>query len=1219
MKILKIELQNINSLKSETPIVIDFENQIFQDVGLYAITGSTGAGKTTILDAITIALYHNVPRFNKSNIRLGLENVISYGAHEALSRVLFTNNGKRYEAHWSMRIASKTGKKLGKPREEVRLKDLSNELILAEKKTEFKLEIEKICQLNYNQFLRSAMLAQGEFAAFLSANAKDKGTLLEQITGEEIYKKIGESINDRIRDERAKYLKIKSKFNNEDLLSPEALEELKVEEKELNKELENLNFEIKASEKILAWYKSEALLNKTKEEIDLEFQRLELEKEQEKPILDSLEALEKAEPFLPMVEEFDRISAVIDEKQKRANTIQNELQSLQSKLSLAKDRKSASQEACNTLELDFQDWLPKLEQVGLLDTEIKHTSESILALESRNKNILSVLDKYNFTSENYGKEKDKLIKEKEELGQLLEEKKRIPEFEVSFSSWNTNLTLRTKHYSDSLSKEKTLQSKEQSLVNDLQSFDNSKMLLNEEEQGLEKLNSNLLELTQKLKTNDINDLLSEKEKLRFQQNTLKSSIKLSKDFLETKKLLTVLEKEKLEYKQKKELLVLELESGNKKLERANVALLDIEKILELESQILKFEEERLKLKKGAPCDLCGSVEHPYVEEYKKIELSETKAERDKRKKIVDELVEKRNLLENKQIEYKTKITNSAKNIEQLTLQFDKLQTEFRELSVEEDIVNIDNLELSYTKSDKGIIRLESKIEEARVYLQNKEKLSEEVQLVLRQINEGKIKISALEEKIKQAKVDIEETKTQINTINEQRFEIENELELSFGQYNMKLPEVSDTVSFLDRLSGAIKQYHNAVKRNTELEHAFQQIDLEIKNLQLQISEKRNESEELSIEKLDLTNSNSQRIQKRTTLLPLEITAEEHRTTLQSKLNQSKKENELSAENLQKIILRELGLSKELEGIGFEIKKEEESLRVQNTKLKGKIEASPFEDLQTLRDLFSDLENKESYVQRKKKLEEDKIRLLTLQQKFNKDWEELEADKTFDSDQEDALSLHKDLAFNKDEKLKKVGEIKQRFRLDLEIKERNSSVYAELVSQDAELNKWSRLLNLIGGSSHAFNTYVQRLTLQNLIALANFHLAKLNRRYSLVMNEKYKAGEELNFLLIDHFQTEEKRSVDTCSGGEKFLISLSLALGLSDLASKNVSIDSLFIDEGFGTLDNNTLEVVISTLETLQSQGKMIGIISHVENLKERIPTQIQVNKKSSGVSEVVFQ
>ncbi len=168
-----------------------------------------------------------------------------------------------------------------------------------------------------------------------------------------------------------------------------------------------------------------------------------------------------------------------------------------------------------------------------------------------------------------------------------------------------------------------------------------------------------------------------------------------------------------------------------------------------------------------------------------------------------------------------------------------------------------------------------------------------------------------------------------------------------------------------------------------------------------------------------------------------------------------------------------------------------------------------------------------------------------------------------------------------------------------------------------LKKWADLMALLGGSKHAFNTYVQRLTLQNLIHLANVHLFKLNKRYSLKMNKTYKQGEELNFVLIDHYQTSEARPVDTSSGGEKFLISLALALGLSDLASNNVHIGSLFIDEGFGTLDNNSLETVISTLETLQAQGKMIGVISHVENLKERIPTQIQVLKKSNGVSEVV--
>ena len=1216
MKILKIELQNINSLKSDSPIVIDFENSIFQDVGLYAITGSTGAGKTTILDAITIALYHSVPRFNKSNIRLGLENVISYGAYEAFSRVVFSNKGNRYEAHWSMRIASKTGKMLGKPREEIRLKDLSNEKILAEKKTEFKLEIEKICQLNYNQFLRSAMLAQGEFAAFLSANAKDKGTLLEQITGEEIYKKIGESINDRLREEKTKFLKIKSKTNDEDLLSDEAIELLKVEEEGLNITLGQLSLEIKSSEKILAWYKNESLLNQTKEDLETEFHRLDLEKEEAKPSLDCLELFEKAEPLVPLVQELDRIAVLVEKKKDRIKNIGFALQNHQKELSLVKAKKNTSQEECQKLEVDFKEWLPRLEKLSLLDTQIKHDSESILALENRHQKILSILNDYHQKAESHRIEKEKLEMDKKAVAQFLEEKKRIPEFEENFSSWNTNLTLREKYHADALSGNKNCQSKEQIRTADLLSFEKQKASLKEEELDLGKLNLNLIEITNKLKAYDLEEFLSEKENLQLEQNTFSNSIKLSKDFLETKKLLEQSEKEKQAEELSRKLISQEIEALEEKIEKANQSLSDIEKILDLEVQIHKYGEERLSLEKGEPCNLCGSKEHPYVEEYKEIKLSETKEERRKRKILVEELVEERNSLEKRQVENETKIKNTLSNSKHLSSQNQKLQMEFKNLLAEEEIENCSRLEQHYSALKQKVMRLEEKIKQSRAYQQNKKTLDETIKLALRHVNEGKVRISALGEKIKQSEADIQETKQELQTIEKQKQDIEKALESSFVKHQMKLPEIGTSKYFLQRLETAIKEYHVSIKRHADLEHLSNQIELEKKNLQTQVLEKKKEAAGLAIEKQDLMRNNIQLKQSRMDILPLEITVEVKREGLQAKLDQAKKEEESLGESLQKLVLKEVALSKELEGLDSEKKSEEELYLIKNTELKSKIETSVFADLEALRALFLTLSKKEEYQQIKKKLEENKIRLLTLQQKYEKEVDCLDKEKTFSSSQEEVSALYEKLTSTKEENLKKMGEIKQRFVLDQEIRNRNAGVLAELSSQEEELTKWTNLLNLLGGSSHAFNTYVQRLTLQSLIRLANLHLAKLNNRYSLVMHEKYKAGEELNFMLIDHFQTEERRSVDTCSGGEKFLISLSLALGLSDLASKNVNIDSLFIDEGFGTLDNNTLEVVISTLETLQSQGKMIGIISHVENLKERIPTQIQVNKKSSGISEV---
>jgi exonuclease SbcC len=281
-----------------------------------------------------------------------------------------------------------------------------------------------------------------------------------------------------------------------------------------------------------------------------------------------------------------------------------------------------------------------------------------------------------------------------------------------------------------------------------------------------------------------------------------------------------------------------------------------------------------------------------------------------------------------------------------------------------------------------------------------------------------------------------------------------------------------------------------------------------------------------------------------------------------------------------------------------------------------IEFSDFESRASVEQALLSLEDKTSFVKLVKAIEDRSLGLKTLGNRLKEDFEKLEKEKNFKDSADEADKKQKNIESDKNKLMERTGEIKQKFELDRQIKERNQAVASEISRQEQVLKKWTDLMSLLGGSKHAFNTYVQRLTLHNLIQLANVHLFKLNKRYSLRLDSTYKSGEELFFKLIDHYQTDEARYVDTSSGGEKFLISLALALGLSDLASNNVSIDSLFIDEGFGTLDSQTLETVISSLETLQAQGKMIGIISHVENLKERIPAQIKVLKKSNGVSEV---
>lgn len=168
-----------------------------------------------------------------------------------------------------------------------------------------------------------------------------------------------------------------------------------------------------------------------------------------------------------------------------------------------------------------------------------------------------------------------------------------------------------------------------------------------------------------------------------------------------------------------------------------------------------------------------------------------------------------------------------------------------------------------------------------------------------------------------------------------------------------------------------------------------------------------------------------------------------------------------------------------------------------------------------------------------------------------------------------------------------------------------ALFEQISAQTAEADIWQRLDGLIGSAKgDKFRKFAQGLTLDHLLQLANLHLARLHGRYLL----RRKTTGELELDIVDGWQGDVTRDTRTLSGGEGFLVSLALALALSDLVSNKTSIDSLFLDEGFGSLDGDTLEIALTALDSLNASGKMIGIISHVEALKERISAQIRVEK-----------
>lgn len=214
---------------------------------------------------------------------------------------------------------------------------------------------------------------------------------------------------------------------------------------------------------------------------------------------------------------------------------------------------------------------------------------------------------------------------------------------------------------------------------------------------------------------------------------------------------------------------------------------------------------------------------------------------------------------------------------------------------------------------------------------------------------------------------------------------------------------------------------------------------------------------------------------------------------------------------------------------------------------------------------------------------------------------LPAELTLEEVQQQLQTLARQLRENSE----RQGELRQQLKQDNDNRQQQQSLLVEIEHAQATLEDWAHLNALIGSKEgDKFRKFAQGLTLDNLVWLANEQLSRLHGRYLL----QRKASDALELEVVDTWQADAVRDTRTLSGGESFLVSLALALALSDLVSHKTRIDSLFLDEGFGTLDSETLDTALDALDALNASGKIIGVISHVEAMKERIPVQIKVKK-----------
>jgi exonuclease SbcC len=1226
MKILSIRLKNLNSLKGEYHI--NFEASPLKDSGLFLITGNTGAGKSTILDAITLALFGLVPRFEDMNINKKENQILTHGSKDCYAEVEFESMEKVYRSKWSLR-KTRTGSFSESKREIAELSpDRLNSKILATKKKQVDALVEELLGgLDFKRFTRSVLLAQGEFAQFLKGT-KDRSTILERITNSDRYSKISIAAFDRHKEAQLELEKLREQNSNIQLLSPEEkdflVEQLAISEGlhlTQDKTLIQQRQELQIIQKLEDLKIAQAQLN-------LHLEQLLTQKTTAQTAFDQLALHQKAIEFKPSLDELEQTIKNHRTVLTEIETLQKATQSTTEELNDRSQQQKKLDKAKQTAKENFFVFEKIYDQVVKLDTQLESEEKSALALQKELKESSAlVTNKTTLITKNQA------------------EKKALLAAQLNTTAWLEQHQL----YASLVDSDTIFELKNQ--YKDLQKYQEALQTITKKQtttQGeIERLNTEAQQLATALKENQAT--LTQEQSVYLQlckKNQLDTTLSyethltaIQEKSSKTGQLLQALTSVEEKYKNHQK-LKFEVTEIDKNLESKQSILKELSALFSKSEEALKeakkqedyyesvyqdqqekngLSDFRGKLKEGDECPLCFSVEQPFRKRTVDISYALKIADKDRKKAKEDR--KKTEQTHSKSITDQQLIVSNIQDLEkkkatllkELPLIKEMISAIMKEkqLSIaalfnepdalEKEVARTSVLKEALIDLERALVKIQQKIQHSE---KNKEVFHSKSQQNTSQLNGLKQQ---------QAERALEQKKYAAELLKSQTF-----IEKQLANYQLEdlLPKAIERLE--QHKNKYIEQLEWQQKQLTEIKN----VDLQMKNVQEQLKEAQEHWDgkklvweqyqegfkALKTKRFDLFGEESIQAIKVTKTSELEelnrILEENLKAVQQLEQLQAKNTGALSEKKKQAVLLEALVsekqplLLKAIQAIGLE------DLAALKMSLLDKVTAQNIaqqqQDLQQTIDATSEKKNNN-------------------QQEQNSILESLTAPLT---DKKSLLEQYQLLQEQVKNLLQEVGSTKEKLRQQATQEAKNKTLLDKINSYKKEVDRWGMLKEVIGSSDgKKFRVFAQSITLKKLIHLANQHLRYfINGRYYLEKRlaeyQDRRPNDILEIDIVDTFQANNKRPLNTLSGGESFLASLALALGLSDLAGGNATIESLFIDEGFGTLDTDTLQVAIRALQTLESKGKTIGVISHIEQLKQNIPTQIHVVKKGGGFSQL---
>ncbi|HEX8426840.1 AAA family ATPase [Hymenobacter sp.] len=1135
MKILRVSFFNINSLRGEHSV--NFSETPLSDAGLFAITGATGAGKTTILDAITLALYGQVPRHETT----GPEQVMSHGTGESWAEVEFEVSGQQYRSKWGQyRARKRPDGKLQDPRMELSERKVAEDgeeswPFLETYKSKVPPRVAELSGLEYRQFLRSVLLAQGDFTKFLKATAGERAQLLEKITDTKKYSDISRAAFEKAKQEAQQVETLRTGLAGVVLLSPEEVAFLEVEIQQLQQQLEEATT---ARQKLLEtqiWLRRLQDLRTRHQENQTRQLQLTAQTDILTPLKQRLALHTQAAPFATDWALLRQSDTHIARLRQEAEQFRQRLPQLQQLRDTAAAARATAQQAYETALATRQLQEPKLREAEQLDGLMREANKQLQLAKEEYELKNELCKSLKATAEQAAGRTRALREQVRELSKWLELNANVSELNETLPDLSASL------------------------------------------QQWEYLKAELGQLRQRLHEARQRQQQATEAATRHQQVAAEASQRLQALTTRQQTALNTRNVWLCRLRYHVASLVREQEKEQQHWD-------DLRRSLQMQQLILSHTDTRQLLESGQPCPVCGATEHPYLAGV--LGVNEDSFQHDRqREEDLSQKVRALGTRFNRLNTYVTMLEQAGPEPTEVptdTIQLlpesgekgaaEEVKALVQELKELRDQHNVTNQHLTQASSQQeAATRQQQEYAQAVVHLEAELADAEERGPAARIMIQSQLENFGMVFTEENGRALMEQARLRIQEFTDkqqQRDKATNELSgVSVTATEAERQKTELDVWLRARKQTVLDQY-NAIQvqqrqrqelfPGADVAHARQQLEEEVR----QTETRRQQAEQaLQQHETALILANTQQQQREQDAQTQQQLRELQHTTLTAALTAAGLAPDPAA--LTALLLPD----PEVRRLADQLQRHEQALAVTQ---------------QTLTDLAQ-------------QLQQEQARALT--------------EEPLESIEQQLTSSNQQLATLNQQ----LGQRQQRLLDHRSGQERHAALAEQLATQQQEARRWRQLAEVIGSADgKKFSEFAQGLTLARLTDLANRHLHRLTDRYRILRNP----DQHLDLLIVDEYQGGSCRTMNSLSGGESFLVSLALALGLSELASHRTQIDTLFIDEGFGTLDPDALDMALSALETLQGTGKTIGIISHVEALKERVSTQINVRKGVGGISSL---